>query len=353
MIIVLLTMGYGVKEILLLALGISTLAVIMGCFLLSRIFPIKDLFVPALLEPDRRKSALKFSIAAMAIIGVDYFLWQQAEVMFLGIYQPIEQVGFYRMAHRIPAMMIALVPFVLGRVLLPAVSEQYGKGNMDKIKAIFTTSGRYLMMLSLPIATAGIALARPLIIVLFGQEYEPAAVLMQAIFIPFATRGIIHAVTSVIYGIREPVFLLKIGVILIVISIGLNLWLIPKIGTMGAVIATSIPRILAIPLYINFISKKIKVSWPLGDTLRIAVASVIMGAIVFGIQYFISDILGLVLGILAGIITYAAGILILRLITNQDIRILKQIEKKVPSIFRKSFSGIIGFLSKFARKDSA
>jgi O-antigen/teichoic acid export membrane protein len=130
LIIVLLVTGFGVREILFMFIGVSFISIIIGFLMLKNLVPLKDLFLPSLLEPATRKSALKFSIAALAILGVDYFLWQQAEVMFLGIYQPVEIVGFYRMAHRVPEMAISLIPFVLGHVLLPAVSEQYGKGDI-------------------------------------------------------------------------------------------------------------------------------------------------------------------------------------------------------------------------------
>jgi O-antigen/teichoic acid export membrane protein len=207
------------------------------------------------------------------------------------------------------------------------------------------------MILSFPIAAGGIALAKPLITVLFGQEYAPAIVLMQAIFIPFATRGVIHAVTSVIYGIQEPVFLLKVGVVLIVLSVGLNLWLIPIYGAMGAVIATSIPRILALPLYIRFVSKKIKTKWPMNDTIRLTIASAIMGVVVFVIQYFTNNILGLVIGLPVGIIIYTAGLLVLGLVKQQDLKILKQFEKRLPSIFKNSYVFITNVMSKFVRND--
>src|SRR3990172_11657268 len=98
------------------------------------------------------------------------------------MYRPIEEVGFYNMAYKIPSTAIESVPFVFGGTLLPAISEQFGRGDMDKIKAIYRGAARYLMMLSFPLATAGIALSQPFIHLLYGPEYTPAIILMQIVF---------------------------------------------------------------------------------------------------------------------------------------------------------------------------
>lgn len=341
--------GFGVKEVLIAYMGVWALGIPMGLFLLSRLVPLRDLLSPSRLEPQTRNSALKYSMAALGIHGVDYFLWRQAEVMFLGIYRSVEEVGFYNIAHKIPSMAMHLVPLAMGKVLLPTVAEQFGRGDMEKVKTIYVTAARYLMMLSFPIAAGGIALARPIINILYGYEYAPAVVLMQIVCVPFALRGIIHSVSSIIYGLKEPVFILKIGIILICISIGLNLWLIPKYGAIGAVIATSVPRMIALPIYIRFVSRKLGVPWPLGDTARVVLASVIMGLIAFMLQYYLGDILSLCLGVPVGIIVYAAALLALGLVKPQDLRILKQFESRLPFTLRKGYDAIISFLERFVR----
>lgn len=342
-------LGLGVKGVLTIYLGLWIVAIVLGIILLKRLIPLQDMLKPALLEPERRKGAVKYSLAAMGILGVDYVLWQQAEVMFLGMWRPVTEVGFYNMAYKFPSTAVESVPFVFGGTLLPAISEQFGKGNMDKIKQIYRNAARYLMMLSFPIATGGIALSQPLIILLYGADYAPAIILMQIIFIPLAMRGLMHSVSSVIYGIKEPGFILKTGIILIIVSIGLNLWLIPKYGAVGAAIATSIPRIAALPFYIRFISKKIGERWPVRDTLKIALASIIMGVSVYAIQYFCSNIVSICVGVPAGIVIYLIALFITGSIGTEDIDILKRVETRLPQVLRQRFATVVGLLASFVR----
>ncbi len=353
LVIILVAFGFGVKEILLTYTVVWTAGMFVSLFLTSRFVPLRDLFLPSLLKPVERTDALKYSLAAMGILGVDYFLWQNAEVMFLGMYRPVVEVGFYNIAYKIPGVLVTLIPFVFGQVLLPAVSEQFGKGDMEKIKKIYVTAARYLMILSFPIATAGIALAGPIINLLFGPEYAPAIVLMQIVFIPFALRGLTYAVSSIIYGIKEPAYLLKIGAVLVCMSIGLNFWLIPKYGAMGAVIATSIPRVISLPIYIFFVSKKIKKPWPMGDTVKIALASAGIGLVAFVLQHYLeSAVLSLCLSVAVSIIVFIIALLALGVVRKNDLIILKQVEQRLPLPFRRGFAAVIGVVEKFARQES-
>ena len=352
LVIVFMLLGFGISEILVMYMSVWVAGILFGLFLANRLEPLRGLLVPSLLTPALKKDALKYALAAMGILGVDYFLWQNAEVMFLKAFGPVVEVAYYNVAYRIPSVVVVIIPFVFGQVLLPAVSEQFGKWDMEKIKKIYVTAARILMVLSFPLATVGIALSEPIIILLFGSEYAPAIILMQIVFLPFAIRGLSFAVSSIIYGIKEPGYLLKIGVILVVTTIGLNLWLIPEHGALGAAIASSIPRLIALPIYIIFVSRKIATPWPMGDTLKIAIASVGAGLVAFFIQYYLdSALISLCICLPISIVVFGSALLALGVFRTNDIMLLKQVQQQLPSPLRKGLDIIIRVMAKFARQD--
>ncbi len=349
-IIVMLALGYGVGEIIIMTAAVSLIALLSNIFFLRRLMPLRSLVSKSQLDPGVRKSALKYSLTLTGVQGVNYFTWSQAEVLFLGLYCSISDIAFYNLAFKIPRMIISMVPFVFGSVLLPTVAEQYGRGDIDKVKAIYITSARYLMMLTFPIVVGGIVLAAPIIHVIYGWEYQPAVVLMQIVFIPFSTMGLTHASTSIIFGINKPSFILKSGIIVIIVSIGLYLWAIPTYGVMGAAIASSVPRIAVFFIYNFYVYKKLDVHWPVGDSIRVIMASLIMGAAVYGVQYSISDVLSLAIGIPCGVLLYILVLIGLRFITQQEITILRKFEKQVPSVIRSQYMSIVGLIENYARK---
>jgi O-antigen/teichoic acid export membrane protein len=283
------------------------------------------------------------------VIAVNYFLWEQAEVMFLGLYCPAEEVGFYTLASKLPFMIRKLIPTVLGAVLLPAIAEQYGKGDMQKLKSIYLTSSRYLMILSMPLATGGIALARPIVNLFYGAEYSPVITIMQILFVPMVIAGINQAANAVIYGINQPAFVLKMGGLLALLNVGLSLWLIPKYGMMGAVVASSVPRVLTLPVYIGFASRRIGATWPLWDTVKIALASLIMGLLLFVLQSHLGTVLALASLIPLGTVLYIAVILAFRVVRKQDLDILKGIESSLPTVLRKKYATLLVLTEKVVR----
>ena len=351
-IIIMLALGYGVEEIIMVTALVWFIGMVAGFLVLGRLVPLRALFLKSHMDPALRKDAMKYAVTLMGIQGVSYFLWSQAEVLFIGLYCTIEDIAFYNLAYKIPHMAISLIPFVFGRVLMPTIAEQFGKGDLNKVKAIYVTSARYLMMLTFPLVIGGITLAAPIINVLYGSEYQQSIVLMQIVFIPFSMMGLIHATTSVIYGINKPSFILQTGILLIIVSIGLYLWMIPRYGVMGAAIASSIPRIAVFPIYNYFVSKKIGSHWPVGDSIRVVLAAVIMGAAVFGIQKFLGDLPSLVVGIPLGVLIFFIALTVLRFNTSQEIQLLRKIEPRLPSAIRTKYTSAVNLMETFARKSS-
>jgi O-antigen/teichoic acid export membrane protein len=258
------------------------------------------------------------------------------------MYCSVQEVGFYTLASKLPSLATMLVPSVFGAVLLPAIAEQFGKGDMEKLRTIYLTSARYLMILAMPIGAFGIALAGPIITLLYGADYTPTIILMQILSLPFAIGSIDNTASAVIFGLNQPAFILKVGGLLAFLNVGLNLWLIPKYGALGAAIASSVPRILILLVDIVFASRRIGAAWPLADTIKIALASIIMGLALFGLQLHLGAAISLALCIPLGIAFYAAAILALRVIREQDLLILKGLQNSLPIGLRKNYTVFLG-----------
>jgi O-antigen/teichoic acid export membrane protein len=353
LIAVLMAADLGVREVLLANIGSWLIGMVVGVFLLRRLVPLRVLLSPMAIEPDSRRRALKYAMVVTGIMAVNYVLWQQAEVFILGLYAPVEQVGFYTLAAKVPAASVALLPTVLGTVLLPVVSEQVGRGDMEKLRRIYTASGRYLMALAFPLAAAGIALAGPIVDVLYGQDYAPVVLLLRILFLPAAMMGVAHAATSVIYGVNEPAFVLRVGAVLALVGIGLNLWLIPAYGAIGAAIGSSVPRLLLLPLYIRLASGRVGVGWPRRDAVKIGIASLIAGLALFGVQLQLGALPALLVSLLLGPMVYAGGLLLLRVPGRGDVEAMRSLQPSLPRRLRKSYATLILLVERAVRPGSS
>jgi O-antigen/teichoic acid export membrane protein len=347
LIIILLFLGFGIREMMVLHIAILLLGVLIGLGLLRRLMPLKSLFSPLLLDAGMRKRALKYALTMAGVIVIYYLLYQLTEVFFIGLYCPIEEVGFYNIAARLASMSMTLIPTAFTFVLLPAIAEQFGKGDMEKIKTINNISVRYLIIVALFLSAIQISLARPIITLLYGADYAPSVMLMQILTLPFALGSIAQVSSAVISGINQPGYILKTGVFLVLLSIGLDLWLIPRYGVTGAAVASSVSRFLSLPLYTVFTSRKTGGTWPVMDSIKITLISAVMGVGLFFIQSHLGIVLSLVVGIPAGVAIYVIGILACRIIRKEDMDILRKTETSIPHVLRKGYIAIINFVEKF------
>ena len=129
-------LGFDIITVLLINVVSLVVGVLVSVFLLSRLVPLRSLFSPMLLSNERRKQALKYSITAAGIMILSYLVSQQAEVFFLGLYCTVEDVGFFTLAFKI-GLLAGLLPQAVAYVLLPAITEQIGKGQIEKMKRIY------------------------------------------------------------------------------------------------------------------------------------------------------------------------------------------------------------------------
>ena len=337
LLVVLLASGFGVYEALMIQLGIFVLGVLIGLFLLKRLIPLRSLFSLSLLSSTARKRALKYAITVALVLVLDFLAYQRAEVFFIELFATVEEVGFYNLAFRLAMMIMGIVPSAFAIVLIPVISEQFGKGDSEKIQKIFATAIRYMMIIALPLAVGCIVLAEPVITLLYGSEFIPAVILLRILIIPLAIFYCGNVANAVIYGINSPGYVLKVNTVMAIINISLNALLIWQYDVLGAAIAKAIPIILGTTLCTSFACRKIGVAWPVGDALKIVMAALIMGIAVYILQSQLGIILGIVLGVLLGVIIYFIAILSFRVIKENDLAILANLQDSIPVFLRKYY----------------
>jgi O-antigen/teichoic acid export membrane protein len=349
LIIILITMGYGIQAVLITQGATMALGAFIGLYFLQRLIPFKELSKLVMLKAASVKRILIYSLTLAGIGILEFLAFSQAETYFIGRYCPVEQVGFYRLAERLATMVMTILPIAFGWVLTPAIAEQFGKGDNGKIKDIFLTSARYLMIITLPMTAGVIALARPIIMVLYGVEYSPVVILLQIFIFPLSLSSISIAANAVIFGINRPGFFLKMNLILAFVNIGMALWLIPLHGVLGAVIASSVSPILLAIVAILFASRKLGVAWPVRDALKVTAASVIMGVAIFFLQTRLSPVAGLFACIPVGVVIYLVATFAFRTVKQSDLEIIAGLDHALPKGIRERYIQVIKLIQKIIR----
>lgn len=279
--VLLLWLGQGIRQLFILEILVWTAAVALGFFFMRRAaHPYRT--APASgkladrMPPVLRRQLVRYAGISMTLLLMDFVVNQRAENLVIAFYHTDAHVGFYNLAFAMTLYPMLLVPGVIGAVLLPAFSEQYGRGDTAKMVDTYAKASRYLMFLAFPIAVGGIVLARTIVDVLFGEGYSGVVLPAQILFVGAAAYAVSYSTTSIIFGTNRPKVELKLGLLAVPLIVVLSLILIPRYGATGAAMA-HISNIVTLPVAIWYVSAKIKAPWPYADTARALAASLVMG----------------------------------------------------------------------------
>lgn len=167
--------------------------------------------------------------------------------VILEAFRGAEEVGVFSASYNL-AIAVLFVPNVYASAIYPVMSVLY-LDSRKKLKRLFRRSVRYMYLLALPLAIGGFITAEGLITLIYGQEYQGAAIVLRIImlfvFLKFLNFVIGFGLSAVD---RQPERMRAMG-IATAINIGLNLALIPQWGLVGAAIAASVGEIFLFLLY--------------------------------------------------------------------------------------------------------
>lgn len=210
------------------------LAIVMGT-MLGGYFLIKSF--PEILRKGRivceRREITSFSLHLL-FIGISLTILNQATILMIGHFLSAGMVGIYATALRFsPLMLIPLRAF--NSIFAPVISDLFSREKQEDLKNQFKTVAKWVLMTSLPIFTL-LAYFSKQILSIFGPEFAAHSTTMiilcsgQMINSAAGSAGLMLMMTG------RPHINLFNSLLLCVISIFLNIYMIPRYGIIGAVL---------------------------------------------------------------------------------------------------------------------
>lgn len=266
-----------------------------------------------LYDAEITRSIFKISLP-FALFAIFQRLYTYLDSVFLSLMAGDYYVGLYQVAFKI-IFALQFLPLAFTASLYPAMST-YWLSNRPQLAIAFERALNYLIIISLPIIFGTIMLADQIILI-FKSDYAAAALPLQItiislffIFVNFPIGSLLNACD------RQKRNTLNMFIVTIV-SIGLNLILIPLFKTTGASITVLLTNALMFVLGIVWV-RKIIVYNPKKNLLIFAkalLASVVMAAFI----WYLKPILPLVVLTLAAMIIYFGAIYLFGAFHKNDV----------------------------------
>jgi len=272
-----------------------TAVTVLGYLLLTKIFrPYRD-NDPSL---QRYMMGESFPLMINHLLATLFF---RIDVLILQPTWGAQAVGYYGAAYKYVDG-INIIPSYFTLAIFPLMSR-YARTARDSLVRAYILSLRLLLMIALPVAVGTPFIARELILILGGVQYLPDSMIALQLLIWFLPFSFVNQITHyVLIAIDQQRFLTKAFIIGVVFNVSVNLILIPRYGYRAAAITTIFSEwALLIPFYFAVRRHLCHVPW-VSVTWRPALASAVMGAVLWLMQ----DAHALILVGVAGAVYFTA-----------------------------------------------
>lgn len=169
-------------------------------------------------------------------------------VILLGAFRGTEEVAEYRAVLPIAAQAL-IVSTSFKYLYTPAVSRLFARGKRQEIHDVYWQSAAWIAMITFPIFAAGFALAKPVVLLLFGERYAEASTVLSVLAVGYyvhASVGFNNLTLRVYARVR---YMVAADLATAAISLVASLALLPTFGAMGAAAVTTATLIIQNGLY--------------------------------------------------------------------------------------------------------
>jgi O-antigen/teichoic acid export membrane protein len=261
----------------------------------------------------------------LALFSITYIIYWRIDVVMLSMMQGDAPVGIYAAAYKLSEP-LNLIPGALATSLFPIMSAFF-KTSKARLINTFTLGEKYVLILTLPIATGITLLADKFILLIYGYEFANSTMALQILIWSLVFSSGSYILIDLLVSIEKQklnTFSLAVST---VINIALNSLLIPILSYNGASIATVISSAVVFILSFYFVSKHLQVL-PLHKLLvKPAISGLVMGIFIY---YFIESSIFLLVP-LAGIV-YLGTLLSLKTFSDEEWTIFKSIVRNLPGM---------------------
>jgi len=223
--------GTGVIGFAVVFLSVRLLDLAYGYYLLtSRVVAFRPRFDPGFLRE------IQFKAFPIGVYAVTVEIYWYVDTILLEMLSSDTQVGWYNAGYKLFEALL-IFPMIICQSVSPQLSRLFVSdtiGHRDLMRRIF----KFAFVISVVVTGCGLFVAGDLVEILYGADYQPAAVGLKILLIGFLFSFLHYVLHSVLISIDQQSILVRLSLIGLVFNIIANLLLIPRYGLIGAAGAT-------------------------------------------------------------------------------------------------------------------
>lgn len=271
----------------------------------------------------RSKIYLKYGIPLIPNFGIMWVI-SLSDRYIISYFLDNVATGIYSAAY----ILSNQAGFLLGAitvVLFPAISKSFDEQNIKETKNYLKYSLKYFFLFSIP-ATFGLwILAKPILQIFTTTKFLSGEIIIPFIALGSIFGGLFQICIYIVHLVKKTYLTIRLLTISAVLNIVLNIILIPRMGIIGAAIATLISYGILGLLTLMVTRKYLSFSIDFISLIKSVIASIIMSIFLWLIQPW--SIISLLLSILLGSIIYFTVIILIKGLGKKELIFIRNLIK--------------------------
>ncbi len=265
------------------------------------------------------------------------------ELFFLQHFRAVEEVGFYAVALSLANLALQL-PIQLTGSLIPFYSEKRGAENGTVPAETFAGVIRSFAYITLPLCIGLAAIAQPLVVAVYGQQFAPAGIVVAILALGSPAYVFIQLMTQYLYSMDRVGYRLAVSGLGALIMVGGCLLAVPLWGGAGASVVRGLVFLVMGLLLLRHVRLTGGHEASGMVVAKILLAALACGAVAFFATKMIVGPAGIALGVMGGALAYAAMLRFLAAVPPQDAAVLDRLLNRLPAGPRRAFRPLVSLI---------
>ncbi len=247
---------------------------------------------------------------SLPLVPYTFSIWGNnfADRYFILHILDIKQVSIYAVSYSLAAI-IAVLYGIIGFILYPHISELWNKGDKKGVADMFNKAICYYLFFVFPLIAILTIFSNPIIRVLSTSSYLSGWQIIFWLALGISIFGLYELNIYPMLLENKTFLIFIISIAALMMNIVLNIIMIPRIGILGAAIATFISNAtLAFLTIMNNARHVSSYTFPWKTVFKVMSATSIMCLILFAVRYYadINNFWRLLSAVILGMVIYGA-----------------------------------------------
>lgn len=181
--------------------------------------------------------------------------FRQIDRVFLSKLWDTDAVGVYATGAMLVQLMYLIAPAIM-TALFPSLSRLY-VASQQRFSEIVSQLFKLFFAGIFPVALAIIAFARPVILLLFGQEYNDSVIVLQILALGIVPSFVARLLYRTILASNNEHLAVRVAFVSSAVNISLNVILIPRYGVLGASVVAVCTELVGLAQNLFYVSRRI------------------------------------------------------------------------------------------------